>query len=211
MSRVLDLVIAWPSIAVCVGASLLTGCGPGEIDNDFRVTAIDYDGDTRLLLTFSNPIANADEIDPTAFRISYAITSYLVYAPGYIYQGTYYQSVGEYSYPEGYTDLEFVSASLGATPTQLVLELSAPIDDDVCYSIGQFEQYFADYVAQYPGSKADIGLFLHYAAGDIPLTGTNGQVLADIGRDWVLTEDDYLYRETYGFTQLTPRLEIPCN
>lgn len=213
MSRVLDLVIAWPSIAVCVGASLLTGCGPGGIGNDeFRVTAIDYDGGTTLRLTFSSPVANADAIDPNDFRLSIARTTHFVDGP-YVYEYTFYENPVEYVYPPGVLDpVEFVSVSLGASATELVLELDQPIPSYACESITYFEQSIAYYLSMSPGSKADAGLFLHYGAGDIPLTGSNGQVLADIGRDWVLNEENYVwFEDSYGFNQLTPRLEIPCN
>jgi hypothetical protein len=72
------------------------------------------------------------------------------------------------------------------------------------------------YAESYPTGNVsyDLAIFLHYAAGaaegDIPIESEAGEPLADIGADWVLNVEDYVEREGFGFTMLSPQLRIPC-
>jgi hypothetical protein len=70
--------------------------------------------------------------------------------------------------------------------------------------------YYEQYEAEYPNLKRDIAIFLHYAAGDIPLESEDDATLVDIGRDWVLTDENYLTRPGFGFNRLSPQIRIPC-
>ena len=58
--------------------------------------------------------------------------------------------------------------------------------------------------------SSDIALFVHYAGREIPLESQAGEILANIGADWVINDPDYLERDAYGFTQLEVQLRIPC-
>ncbi|KIG16778.1 hypothetical protein DB30_04122 [Enhygromyxa salina] len=195
----------------------LLGCGPGSIGDGgtFRITAVDFDGDATLTLTFSHPVANVDAIDPNDFRISVAQTYSITYTDPdygtYTYAGTFYSDLGAfgYNYQYEYTRFEIVSATLGAD-NQIRLEGQFAFGDDVCEQLAYAQQQFEMYLAQYPGSKVEIGMFLHYAAGDIPVLSERDETIANIGAQWVLTESLYMQNDVYGFPNLQPRLEIPC-
>lgn len=203
----------WPLAGVAALAPAL-GCGPGDVDQGFRVTNIAFDGDRTLTLTFSQPIANADAIDPNDFRISFARTFSSTYTDPesgqtYTEQYTGYNDLAFFiDYYGGTPRFSFAAATLGGSDTQLVLEAAAEGIAAVCMYMGYYEDYFEQYEME--GLSVDMALFIHYAGGDIPLESEGGEVLADIGPDWVLTEQPYLSRMSYGFTQLVPQLRIPC-
>jgi hypothetical protein len=213
-----SLLQRWP-VATMVWAMPLLGCGPGGVDTEvFRVTAVDYDGDDTLTLTFTKPIANAGEIDPNDFRISFARTYRFVYTDPYggvpeTYSYTSYTDLAGFvsdDYNYNYNDrFSFASAALGG-PDQLVLEMTDPLGTSVCDTIEYIQNQLGTYAAMYPGLKYDVGMFVHYAGQGIPLQAENGEALADIGPDWVLDDVTNVFSETYGFMKLNPRLEIPC-
>jgi hypothetical protein len=202
--------LRWPLAGVAAAAPLL-GCGPGDVDQDFRVTSIAFDGEATLTLTFSQPIANADAINPNDFRISFGRTFELTDPEsGATERNTFYSDIGafgDYDY-YGPQRFAFAAASAGGSANQLVL-------DDPDGAIAQacvYVSYYLEYYEQYPyeGAKRDMGLFLHYAAGDIPLESESGEPLADVAPDWVLSEQGYLANYDYGFIHLVPKLRIPC-
>lgn len=203
----------WPLASVAVAAPLL-GCGPGSVEQGFRVTALDFDGELTLTLTFSQPLANADAIDPNDFRISLARTiSYTYTDPetGQTSTDAYamYTDIGAWG--DYYQDrFSFASASLGASDNQLVLTANSESIGPTCMLVALNEMYYEQYEAQYPNFKHDIAIFVHYAAGDIPLESEDGKTLVDIGRDWVLTQENYLTHPGFGFNRLSPKLRIPC-
>lgn len=222
MAHALDLVHTlrnrWPLATLVSAAAVpMLGCVPGAGEDSFRITAIDFDGDSSITLTFSKPIANADQIDPNDFRISYAQTTRFVYTyygvtNEYVY--TSYRDVGAINYNyynyEPPTRFLFASASLGASDDQLVLETAVALGTDECARIEQSLDSFEMYSQYYPGSQFDVAMFLHYAAGSIPVESELGERIADIGRDWVLTDELSNDTQTYGFVDLSPQLRIPC-
>lgn len=205
----------WPAAVASVMP--LLGCGPGGVDTEvFRIASVAYDNEDTLTLTFTRPIANADEIDPNDFRISLGRSYQFTYmGPSdtvpTTYTSTYYLDLYAYTGMYNYNDqrFSFKSASLGA-PDQLVLEMTSPLGTYVCEQIEYYENQVAMYLAEYPGSQFEMAMFVHYAGQDIPLLGDNGEALPDIGPDWVLSDLSYLSNEIFGFTKLNPKLEIPC-
>ncbi|WP_146157466.1 hypothetical protein [Enhygromyxa salina] len=195
----------------------LLGCGPGDIGDGgpFRITSVDFDGDATITLTFSRPVANVDEIDPNDFRISVAQTYSVTYTDpqygSYTYEGSFYADIGTFDYGSqySYSRFEILSATLAAD-NQIRLEGEFSFGSNVCQQLADVEQQLEMYQAQYPGSKADLGMFLHYAAGDIPVLSEKDETIADIGAQWVVTQELYMSNEAYGFPNLQPKLEIPC-
>ena len=205
-----SLIRRWPLASLAA-----LGCGPGDVDQGFRVTDIAFDGDRTLTLTFSQPLANADSIDPNDFRISFARTFATTYTDPetgetYNEQYTGYGDLAFFTdYYQSPPRFSFAAATRGASDNQLVLEAAAAGIAAVCMYVAYYQDYFEQY--EPPGvASFDIGLFVHHAAGDIPLESEGGAVLADIGADWVLTDEAYLSRNSYGFDPLVKQLRIPC-
>ena len=202
----------WPLASVAVTATApLLGCGPGGVEVGFRVTNVAFDGEGTLTLTFSQPVANASAIDPNDFRLSVGRTfSYSAPETGEGQSNSFYNDIDwlNYDYYEPPGRFAFASASAGSAANQLLLEDAEGLIAQAC----TYVSYYLDYYAQYqpPYVRRDIGIFLHYASGDIPLESESGEALADIGPDWVLTEDLSMVRDTYGFIHLDPQLRIPC-
>jgi hypothetical protein len=203
----------WPLASLAAVAPLL-GCGPGAVDSGFRITAIAFDGDTTLTLSFSQPVANGNAIDANDFRISVGRTYSSTYSDPESGQTetiayTVYSDIAwvtDYDYYGGTENFAFASAASSADQLQLVDPDG--IIADVCMFVAAYQMYYEQY--QYPGVSREIDLFLHYASGDIPLESEDGELLADVGRDWVLHEGATLGREGYGFIHLAPKLRIPC-
>jgi hypothetical protein len=193
-------------------------CQPSAGEPQFRIVSVEFDGDSTLTLTFSEAIANAAEIDPNDFRISFAQTLAGTYVP---YDGTAevdfeltaYQDLSIFDYGGGYYGgferFGFVSAARGAAANQLVLESTTAAISPACEALDYIQTYTGQYHEEI-GWTSDFGLFVHYAAREIPLEGESGRILADIGADWVLEDGSYLERDSYGFTNLIPQLRIPC-
>lgn len=205
----------WPlvaSVAAVAGSSLL-GCGPGG-DEPFRITSVSFDGESRVVLTFSEPIVNAVGIDPNDFRISASNTFRVTYTDPY--DGTTYTEQGSYysdirAFVGDYTRFRMLSVSLGTSDNQLVLEGESGFRTIVCNQLAYYEsliEMYLDYAG--PDGVFELGMFLHYAAGDIPVQSESGETIADIGRDWVLSNELYLEVGTFGFPNLSPRLQLPC-
>jgi len=209
----------WATAAVTMTSiAPLLGCGPGlPGDDEFRVTRVEFDGDSSLTLTFTQPIANVDAIDPNDFRISLARSFRSSYQnPGTgvteVSELTFYEDIGwltEY-YDYDPPRFSFESATLGDVPHKLVLKGIDNVLAPACALV----EYYANYYYQ-PNEynytfSSDIALFVHYAGREIPLESQAGEILANIGADWVINDPDYLERDAYGFTQLEVQLRIPC-
>jgi hypothetical protein len=183
----------------------------GDDENGFRITAIEFDGESTITLTFSEPVAELGDVDPSSFRLSYATT----YRFTYTYQGTtyvddvaIYMDLGVFVGSGDYYDFESVTVTAlmpGSSPNRVVLQTSHAWGADACDGVAYTEAMMEMY-----GFVSDVGLFLHHAAGDIPLTSTSGSALANIGADWVLSGESYFNKYEYGFADLRPQLRIPC-
>jgi hypothetical protein len=188
------------------------GCAPAP-DDRLVVTDIRLDDDATIILTFNHPIANADEIDPNDFRISVGYTHQTTYTgplgDSFTEQGGRYTDLGYYVVPD-FTRFEFGSATLGSDD-ELLLVGELAFAAYTCEQIAAYEAQFAMYNnGTYLDGVVEMAMFLHYAGGDIPLQDAAGNTLADIGPDWVLSDNMYELLDVFGFPNLTPKLEIPC-
>jgi hypothetical protein len=214
-SELTDAVYRWPFVAAKLAVtSLSLGCQPDANDREsFRIVSVSFDGASTLTLTFSEPIVDVGKFDPNDFRISVGFTYRTTYdgpaGASFTEQGTRYTDVGEYI--DTYTRLGWTSATLGANDKQLMLQAEQVFGDvcgEIAYYIGQFERYQNSI---YTNGVAEMGMFLHYAVGDIPIQNESGDTIADIGRDWVLSDNMYeVFFDTFGFPDLTPKLEVMC-
>lgn len=200
-----------------LASAALLGGSACKVDGEggFAITSVRFDEAT-LTLTFSQPLADLDGVDPNDFRISMAQTASITYTYEGVtqtYQYTSYMDLADVvGYYTGYYSdrLNFLSLTPGSADNELVLEAGtslAPACDQIASTLEFFEMYAAMY---YDDARFDVALFLHYAAGEVPLESTSGSVLADIGPHWVLNPDSYFSRMGFGFTMLSPQLRIPC-
>ena len=199
-----------------LASTALLGGSACKVDGDgFAISSARIDEAT-LTLTFSQPLADLEGVDPNDFRISFAQTVSVTYT----YEGVtetyeytnYIDLVNFVGYETGYYGyrLNFLSLVPGSAANQLVLEAGTSIAP-ACDAVADTRQFFEMYAAMYyDDARFDVTMFLHYAGGEIPIESTSGSVLADIGPDWVLSEESYVGREGFGFTNLSPQLRIPC-
>lgn len=208
----------WPrSASLAATLPALLACSDRQIDTSFRITGVAFDNDSTITLTFSQPVADLGSVDPNNFRLSMGQTisvSYTYEGITETYISTSYRDLANVTYGYGYYGnyrFTFMSIEPGAAANQVILRTTDPLGPAGCDfiddTIAQFEMYAAYYDAT---GQFDVAMFLHYAAGDIPIESDAGEPLVDIGADWVLTTDEYIDREGFGFTMLSPQLRIPC-
>lgn len=192
-----------------------SGCdGDGEADVGFHIARIAVDDASTIRLTFSHPVAEFGSINPNQFRLSLAETvtaSYVYNGVSEIFTYTTYldlATVTDSYYTHRFT---FKSIEPGSSPNQIILRTLEPLGRHGCTWLDGVTELFELY-ASYPGVTArfDHAIFLHYAAGDVPITDAAGRALSDIGADWVLNATNYALRDDFGFTMLDPQLRIPC-
>lgn len=141
--------------------------------------------DERVIeLSFSEPLAPVDDVDPSAFRISWTWS-----ASG----GAYYEAYTAYYDPmlalclstdyceEESTSVVGVRCSPG-DPSSLLLTLDrfSPL---ACQLINDFQSYDPGYASP---------LLPHFDAEIATITDLDGEALASIGPDFVTTDDVYL-------------------
>jgi hypothetical protein len=208
----------WPRVAALASTlPALIACNDRQVDTGFRITNVAFDNDSTITLTFSQPVGELGAVDPNDFRLSMAETFRATYTYNGIsetYQYTSYRDLSDivYDYDYGYDErFSFMTIEPGAAADQIVLRTTDPLGPTACdwidYTRDLFEMYssYSNVMAVF-----DFAIFLHYAAGDVPIESEAGEPLADIGSDWVLTDNDYIGRESFGFTILSPQLRIPC-
>ena len=191
-------------LAACLPMLACNTGGGG--DAGFRITSVNYDSQNRLILTFSEPIMDPSGVDPNDFRISYGRTSRLIVPGEPVMETVFYTGIG-------YGGFDQIAP--GDSANQLILSSAYGVDfayycENINYNLEYYQNYLETYLQQeYPGATAnfDLGMFLHYAAGDIPIESEAGETIADVMPDFVLT-DGYLMPEMrYGFINY---LRIPC-
>lgn len=190
------------------GCSTVVGLsGAGEDEGggaEFALISAELD-ETRqfLTLSFSEAVGPVEGVDPQDFRISFAGYSSLCTDDGCVDQTSYWDPNFFAEYYIGYgpnmgTRFEAALLEPGSLGHQLVLRFEAPLDAAVC-----------EYIQAYGGG--DEFLFVHYAAGDIPVTSAEGEGLAPIGPEWVEADTPLPIWEVEGeFPNLDPRISIPC-
>lgn len=134
-------------------------------------------GETLLRLHFSEPIAEPSGFDPNDFRLS-VLNVYIDPARNYAYAS--YYDLGYMTYGHA---LRFVSAR--AHDDQLDLQFSTSVGLHYCRQFNYDHGYDHGHDYAAPGVRADSGLFLHYAAGSIPIRDEAGNALASFGEPWV--------------------------
>jgi hypothetical protein len=188
-----------------------TSCQTDDDDDRFRIIALEFDGESTITLSFSEPVAELGDVDPSSFRLSLGTTYRFTYSydgTTYTEETTNYFDVGAFVSTAGgyYEQVTVASLMPGSSADRIVLATSGVWGQDACgfvsYLQAQWEAYESSYYA------ADVGIFLHYAAGDVPLESASGSSLADIGADWVI--DGTNQQSEYGFVRLKPQLRIPC-
>lgn len=216
--------LVWQRSAAALAATVPalvggTACNiGGDDDGGFRITRVEFDNASTITLTFSEPVADLGEVNPNDFRLSVGMTrqyTYVYDGVSYTYAYTTYQDVsypaGIYTYDYGPNRFTFESLAVGASGSQVVLTSTDPLGPNACEWLDSVEDFFEMYTSYYGDDVLwDVGFFLHYASGDVPIENQTGVELAEIGPDWVLTEQAGIYSETYGFTMLKPQLRIPC-
>ncbi len=174
-----------------------------------------------LRLTFTEPIAPVDSVNPKRFRMSvaryhpdtyygYTRTSY--FDPG---QFNHDQYCGEVCYDDYYYEcyyqcyygppIELVVQDVlndPNNPAQLELLLLQPIRPSLCQVADAFTQ----------GGSVPGGLLLHYAdGGAAQITDLAGLPLPASGKSWVIDKDSsYIYLDNVLFPEMNPLLPIPC-
>lgn len=203
-SPAVGLASAVPVLALASGCQL-------DDDDSFRITRVEYDGQSTLTLSFSEAIGELDGIDPESFRLSFAVTYSYTYSYGgvtYTYGYTQYEDLGwrlvdDYDY--GFMPLVFSSLTPGSSASQIVLEASEPWGP-ACEFLTELQAELDELEAD---AEADFAIFLHYAASNPAIVSASGRLLGDIGEDWVIDDLPYSQRDSYGFI-LSPQLRIPC-
>ena len=159
----------------------------------------------RVQLTFSEPLASVEGVNPRQFRLSRAYTSidtgYRTYASGY-----YYDLAGTDTYEQ---QLVVVELELYAEqPEVLALTLNRPVPVELCDEIQQRKTDMA-VAASDPANtrRAQTGLFLHYTArGSLGVRDKVDNPLDDVGADWALNFGTR-HKTVYGAEPVT-RLDL---
>lgn len=204
---------AWVSTLPAVFAS--SGCD-GDVEDDvgFRIARVALEDDSTIRLTFTHPVAEFGSINPNQFRLSLAETI----TASYVYDGvtetftyTTYLDLATITDSEYTHRFTFKSIEPGLSPNQIILRTLDPLESNGCAWLDETAELFELY-ASYTGVtvRFDHAIFLHYAAGPVPITDAAGRALPDIGADWVLNAGNYAARDEFGFTRLSPQLRIPC-
>lgn len=192
---------------------------PPEMPGPPQLIAAQLIDNLTLELTFSEPLAPPNSVDPQQFRLSAA------YAPKgeYYYQyNTYYQELGnwngsceeycyDYCYDTGCYDQCWDYCQPGppvriagivqpaGRPDLLWLSLDNGIGSGVCSQIVNFPP------------KWTKGLFIHYTPeGNAPVTDTAGELLADIAEHWALQPNRQWSYNQGTFPFMEPVIPIPC-
>jgi hypothetical protein len=192
---------------------------PPEMPGPPQLIAAAFLDNLTLSLTFSEPLAPPQSVDPRQFRLSTA------YAPkgNYYYQyNTYYQEVGnwngacdeycyEYCYDTGCYEQCWdycqpgppvrvaVVSQPAERPDMLVLSLDNGIGSGVCSQLENFPEQWSK------------GLFIHYTpAGNAPVTDIAGELLGDIAEHWALQPDRQWAYNQGTFPFMEPVIPIPC-
>lgn len=192
---------------------------PPEMPGPPQLIAAEMLDNLTLQLSFSEPLAPPNSVDPQQFRLSIA------YAPkgGYYYQyNTYYQEVGnwngdceeycyEYCYDTGCNEQCWEYCQPGPQlrvaafeqlydrPDLLLLFFDNGIGSSVCTQLENFP------------SEWTRGLFIHYTPeGSAPITDNSGELLADIAEHWALQPNRQWAYNQGTFPFMEPVIPIPC-
>ncbi|HLT36308.1 MAG TPA: hypothetical protein VK034_08480 [Enhygromyxa sp.] len=136
-----------------------------------KVDRAELVGTSRIRIHFSEPVVVAEGFDPADFRISVLRL--------YLHQQVSYSVA--YYYDPGYQNYgaRLVLSHVKAREDRLEIEFTPELPPWLCRQL--------DYSYGYdtPGTDSDAGLFLHYAAGQIPIRDEAGNQMDSFGAEWV--------------------------
>ncbi|PRQ08143.1 hypothetical protein [Enhygromyxa salina] len=144
-----------------------TGDDPGPP----RIVRAEQLSASQLRLHFSEAIGPLGAVDPNDFRVS-VLSVYINPRAGYSY--AYYYDFGYRAYGQ---PLRFTGARVGTL--ELDLYFAPAVPQHYCRQLDNYSDYAP------PGVRAETALFLHYAAGAIPIRDDAGTALQSFGTDWV--------------------------
>ncbi|WAS96956.1 hypothetical protein [Nannocystis punicea] len=183
-----------------------------------------------LQLSFTEPLAPVDTVNPKRFRLSMA-QAYMgnyggqpsttlidlryynleqvcppdppapcYYEPPYNYYYCYYEP---FCYYQSTGELVATDvAPLDGDPTSLLISLSAPIQPFLCSTLDAFED----------NPNFQMVLHLHYAAGGLSaLQDLTGLAVPSLGDAWVKYDGNFYSYQGGAFSTLNPFLPIPCD
>jgi hypothetical protein len=160
----------------------------------------------RVQLTFSEPLAPVDAVNPRQFRLSHAYSTIDGVGDRSYGTGYYYDLAGAdvYEPPLVVIKLELYAEQ----PEVLALTLNRPVPVDLCQQLID-TQTNLDQSAATPGDprRGQVGLFVHYTTrGSDGIRDRVNNPLADLGADWALNFGGR-HKTTYG-TEPVTRLDL---
>jgi hypothetical protein len=180
-----------------------TGNDDGSNGIPFELVSASLDATGQVvILQFSEPVASVDAVEPSDFRISYALPTEVCGDNGCTPETSYWDPhffVDEYlGYQYGSGDrFEVDLIGAGEQANTVSLHFGTPL-----------KPYLCEYVAPYE-DEYDF-LFVHFAPGDIPLESADGESLAAIGAEFV-HDTAPVFTAEGDFPNLDPKISIPCS
>lgn len=144
---------------------------PGPDHAPPQVARAELVGGSRVRIHFSEAIVASEGFDPNDFRISY-LRLHLNQQSAY--SVAYYYDVGYLNYGS-----PAVASQARVRDDKLEIDFAPEISPWFCQQL----EYNYSYDA--PGTKTDAALFLHYAAGSIPIRDEDGNSMISFGAQWV--------------------------
>src|SRR5690606_15396639 len=160
----------------------------------------------RLQLTFSEPLASTEGVNPRQFRLSRAYSSIQDYRGDGYASGYYYDLGGQDTYEPPIVFIEIEQYE--DRPEVIALALNLPVPVDLCETLLQAKADL-DTQAADPnvGRRGQVGVFLHYTTrGSEGVRDRVNNPLADIGADWALNFGTR-HKQVYG-TEPVMRLDL---
>ena len=134
-----------PSLQVTLGVAAaipMLGCPVDDNDESFRVSAVAFDGESTITLTFTEPVGELADVDPAAFRLSFASSYTFTYTSDGVTQTYEYTSYNDLAgfIDDYYTDrVTVTSLTPGTAANQIVLQTNAAWGTPAC----DFVEYLA--------------------------------------------------------------------
>lgn len=204
------------SLRLSFTGMLLAGCQPNSEDGAQcgdtslqslpgppTLVAAQLIDNTLLRLTFSEPLAAVDDVDPASFRLSWAWSN-SGYAGEPTYTSYYDPSAafcGNTDYcPDEYTEVVELRCAPG-DPNSLILQLEG-FHEPICEFFNDISNYYEDYTSPF---------LVHFDAmiGTGTITDLDGEPLASISPDFVSEPDVYMDVEG-EFPNYAMRIPIEC-
>ncbi len=160
-----------------------------------------------LVLSFSEPLAPVDDVDPADFRVSAGLSYLLGDYTNPDYASSNYVDPNYLAYIyDSYSASSFRAVAIvnGFDANQLALAFDYPLNPSSCDHLVSWQS------GAWPEETRVAKLLPHYSPGAIPVRSEDGDELAGFGADWVEWEGTILAEPGFGFPNLDPQVEIPC-